>query len=140
MNLYSKRLSQSSVTFEQCCSNHKCFEQTKHLLRQCTEQDKNKVNPVLVAIVFTMCDMETGHLKILQKCESLDSSQTLCVEAISRSPQLWASYASHLQRIENECFQWLKKFYVWDARNNYRQASKEKLWILNVFQNPKPFS
>lgn len=123
-----------------------CFRQVGAAIKKrCSDLNDDPAEKIRAAIALTKCELSTGNLRIPLECSalSLDGQgeedqdvklqQERCVEALSRSSQYWMSYSGYLREVPTLCFA-LKRWGEVDlAKELYRNATKEKIILLDLF-------
>ncbi|KAF8331841.1 uncharacterized protein EI90DRAFT_3055606 [Cantharellus anzutake] len=130
-----------------------CFKTAVHTIQSECSQNRELDLPsrVRASISMTLCEITTTErLSVPLECQEyrneahytfsdkrlskIDTVQSQCVEALSRSAQLWTSYSGYLREIPQLCF----AFGTWNevdiAKSLYRNATIEISALLAVLR------
>ncbi|KAF8491871.1 hypothetical protein F5888DRAFT_1619620, partial [Russula emetica] len=122
-----------------------CFRRAAGRIRvKCAEIDMDADQRVKAAIAMTLCELRTAEFhSIPLECEvfleegglSDRAPHGICVEALSRSTQSWASYSGYLREIPQLCFAYQRSNEKDLALEVYRNATIEKIaYIRHLMQ------
>ncbi|KAF8480116.1 hypothetical protein DFH94DRAFT_460798 [Russula ochroleuca] len=122
-----------------------CFRRAAARIRvRCAEIDMDAGQRVKAAISMTLCELRTAEFhSIPLECEvfleegglSERAPHGICVEALSRSTQSWASYSGYLREIPQLCFAYQRSNEKDLALEIYRNATIEKIaYIRHLMQ------
>ncbi|CEH15021.1 Nuclear fusion protein, KAR5 [Ceraceosorus bombacis] len=102
----------------------------------CTDIKDRQGARTRAAIAMTLCEISTAKLSVPLECTRLaeHSEPSACVEALSRSPQLWASYSGHLRDIATLCLAFGQLREVDEARQLYASLAREKKALLELLK------
>ncbi|KAI0292895.1 hypothetical protein BC826DRAFT_1017394 [Russula brevipes] len=114
-----------------------CFRRAAGRIRvKCAEIDIDPDQRVKAAISMTLCELRTAEFhSIPLECEAFledgglgdRAHHGICVEALSRSTQSWASYSGYLREIPQLCFAYQRSNEKYLALEIYRNATVEKI-------------
>ncbi|KAG2003398.1 hypothetical protein CC2G_004002 [Coprinopsis cinerea AmutBmut pab1-1] len=120
-----------------------CFERAGTAIRfQCGRLDEPQ--RVAAAIAMTLCEIGTArHYSIPMECgpftpdmlkvQRPDATiQGACVDALSRSTQLWSSYSGYMREIPQVCAAYHRLREIDIAREIYRNVTREKVALLRL--------
>ncbi|KAH9968210.1 hypothetical protein BC827DRAFT_1171024 [Russula dissimulans] len=122
-----------------------CFRRAAGRIRvRCDEMDMDADQRIRAAIAMTLCELRTAEFhSIPLECEVFSEEGGLddhvphgiCVEALSRSTQSWASYSGYLREIPQLCFAYQRGNEKDLALEIYRNATIEKIaYIRHLMQ------
>ncbi|KAN0127225.1 hypothetical protein V8E53_014945 [Lactarius tabidus] len=123
-----------------------CFRRAAGRIRsRCADIEMDADERVKAAISMTLCELRTAEFhSIPLECEVLLEEGTtggrmphgVCVEALSRSTQSWASYSGYLREIPQLCFAYQRSNEKDLALEIYRNATIEKVaYIRRLMQH-----
>ncbi|KAH6909513.1 hypothetical protein BKA70DRAFT_201622 [Coprinopsis sp. MPI-PUGE-AT-0042] len=124
-----------------------CFAQVgKALQFRCSEPDLDSPHRISAAIAMTLCEVATGqHYSLPLECRpfTLGNLRDLaphpnlhgpCVDALSRSTQLWSSYSGYMREIPQLCVAYHRLHEIDTAREIYRNLTIEKAAFLALLR------
>lgn len=123
-----------------------CFRRAAGRIRpRCADIEMDADERVKAAISMTLCELRTAEFhSIPLECEAFLEEGTsggrtlhgICVEALSRSTQSWASYSGYLREIPQLCFAYQRSNEKDLALEIYRNATIEKVaYIRRLMQH-----